>query len=250
MTRLIRTFRRLAVSARLKSAVPWGTGLAALLLLTAPTMAQLSPGSTTPAPAPISSPPVQAPVSAENEALGRKHYKRGDELFKAGKYLDAAKEFEAGFNAAPRPLFLLNIGHSYRKGQELKRARQAYEEYLKADPSTPFRADVEDLMKNIDDALSASSIPGAPPSTTTVTPPPTALPASAAPAPIDLPRPVIVEVDRGPAPPSDSGSRPLLRNPWFWSAVGAVVVAGIAGTIYGVTRPPACQALRCLRETD
>ncbi|HEY0705971.1 MAG TPA: tetratricopeptide repeat protein [Polyangia bacterium] len=190
--------------------------------------------------------------SAENEALGRRHHKRGDELFKSGRFLEAAKEFEAGFAAAPRPLFLLNIGHSYRKGQDLRRARQAYEEYLKADPSTPFRADVEDLIKGIDDALSASSIPGAPPPAppSNVTPPPSTLPSTAAPTPIDLPRPVLVEVDRAPAPADEGGKRPLLKNPWFWGAVGAVVAAGVAGTVYGVTRPPGCDATRCLRETN
>ncbi|HEY0714479.1 MAG TPA: tetratricopeptide repeat protein, partial [Polyangia bacterium] len=192
-----------------------------------------------------------ATPSAENEAVGRRHYKRGDELFKAGRFLEAAKEFEAGFAAAPRPLFLLNIGHSYRKGQELRRARQAYEEYLKADPSTPFRADVEDLIKGIDDALSASSLPGVPPPApaSPVAPPPT-LPSAATPSPIDLPRPVLIDVEPAPSPPAESGTRPLLKNPWFWGAVGVVVAAGVAGTVYGVTRPPSCKVLRCLRETD
>jgi hypothetical protein len=197
-------------------------------------------------------PGAGATPSPENEAVGRRHYKRGDELFKAGRFLEAAKEFEAGYAAAPRPLFLLNIGHSYRKGQDLRRARQVYEEYLKADPSTPFRADVEDLVKGIDDALSASSIPGAPPPTppSSLAPPPP-LPSAAAPTQIDLPRPVLVEVDQTTAPLPDEGAhRPLLKNPWFWGAVGVVVAAGVAGTVYGVTRPPGCKYLRCLRETD
>ena len=102
------------------------------------------PPSLQPAGTTISAPSTgaMAPTpSAEDEAAGKRHYKRGDELFKQGKYLDAAHEFEAGFAVAPRPLFLLNIGHSYRKAQELRRARVAYEDFLKADPTTSFRAD-------------------------------------------------------------------------------------------------------------
>jgi hypothetical protein len=56
-----------------------------------------------------------------------------------------------------------------------------------------------------------------------------------------------VESSRAPSEP-DSGS--LWKSPWFWSAVGVVVVAGIAGTVYGLNRTPACTATRCLRETD
>jgi hypothetical protein len=215
--------------------------------------------------------PVTTP-SAEDEAAGKRHYKRGDELFKQGKYLDAAHEFEAGFAVAPRPLFLLNIGHSYRKAQELRRARVAYEDFLKADPTTSFRADVEDLMKTIDDALGASS-PSAPssppppagglapapaplpaPSNPLGSPtPPVTLPPAAPAVPvrtgtIDLAPPVLLEVDKPAAPAAQSDS--IFRNPWFWGAVGLVVAAGVGGTIYGLNRTPACNATRCLRETD
>jgi hypothetical protein len=208
--------------------------------------------------------------SAEDEAAGKRHYKRGDELFKQGKYLDAAHEFEAGFAVAPRPLFLLNIGHSYRKAQELRRARAAYEDFLKADPTTSFRADVEDLMKTIDDALGASA-PSAPPPVVTPAPAPLSSPSGStgsptgSPAPavtlppaaspvipvrtgtIDLAPPVLLEVDR-PAPATQSDS--IFRSPWFWGAIGVVVAAGVGGTIYGLNRTPACNATRCLRETD
>jgi hypothetical protein len=222
--------------------------------------AELSPAAATVPGAPA----VPASPSAEDEAAGKRHYKRGDELFKQGRFLDAAHEFEAGFAVAPRPLFLLNIGHSYRKAQELRRARSAYEEFLKEDPKTSYRADVEDLMKTIDDALGASSLP------LPATPPPASpAPAVLAPSPpspsgtptlppapspviragtIDLAPPVLIEVDRPAAPTQASDS--IFRSAWFWGAVGAVVAAGVVGTVYGLNRAPACNATRCLRETD
>jgi hypothetical protein len=214
--------------------------------------------------------------SAEDEAAGKRHYRRGDELFKQGRFLEAAHEFEAGFAVAPRPLFLLNIGHSYRKAQELRRARAAYEDFLKADPGTSFRNDVEDLIKTIDDALGASALPAPVPTTPSpaVVPAPTSpaagpvsapaaspglpsgigLPPAASPSipvrtgTIDLAPPVLIEVEKPAGPTAESDS--LFRSPWFWGAVGLVIAAGVAGTVYGLNRTPACNATRCLRETD
>ena len=209
--------------------------------LTGAPIAPTSPGSA----------PPSATPSPEDEAAGKRHYKRGDDLFKQGRFLDAAREFEAGYAAAPRPLFLLNIGHSYRRGQELRKARGAYEDFLKADPTSSFRADVEDLIKTIDDALGASSLPAAapPPAVPSPAPLPTATPApTLPPATIDLAPPVLIEVDHNQPPVAESSS--IFRSPWFWGAVGVVLAAGVAGTVYGLNRTPACTATRCLRETN
>jgi tetratricopeptide (TPR) repeat protein len=207
-------------------------------------------GATTTSGATTTATPGTGTLSPEDEAAGRKHYKRGDELFKQGRFLDAAREFEAGYAAANRPVFLINIGHSYRKGGDLRKARTAYEEYLRAEPTSLFRPDVEDLIKSIDDVLSASTLPAAPPpvATTPTTPvlPPPSPPQN--PAPITLAPPVMMEVQTSKAPESDSGS--LWKSPWLWTAVGVVVVAGVAGTVYGLNRAPVCNATRCLRETD
>jgi hypothetical protein len=231
----------------------------ALLLAAAPVLAAPpgapAPGSTTVAP---TAGPGGPTISAEDEAAGRKHYKRGDELFKQGRFLDAAREFEAGYAAAARPIFLINIGHSYRKGGDLRKARSAYEDYLKAEPASLFRPDVEDLIKSIDDVLSASTLPAAPPPSTSPPPPvlppptavvnPTTLPPAAPPAPITLAPPVMMEV--ATSKPAEPANDSLWKSPWLWTAVGVVVAAGIAGTVYGLSRPPTCNATRCLREID
>src|SRR5207253_7235084 len=59
----------------------------------------------------------------------------------------------------PRPLFLLNIGHAYRRARELAKAKNAYENLLKMQPDIPQRAEVEGYIKAIDDALSAGEAP-------------------------------------------------------------------------------------------
>ena len=70
-----------------------------------------------------------------------RHWDRGQELYKQGRFLEAAREFEAGYQVAPRSLFLLNIGHSYRRAQELRKAKAAYETLLKIDPTSAAPAD-------------------------------------------------------------------------------------------------------------
>jgi tetratricopeptide (TPR) repeat protein len=199
------------------------------------------------------------PVLAEDEAAGRRHWDRGQELYKLGRYLEAAREFEAGYQVAPRSNFLLNVGHSYRRAQELRRAKTAYETFLKIDPSSAHRPMVEDLIRTIDDALSAQSeppvtppprsgtpatapTPPAPPPLITGPPPPAPLPTTPA---VDLtPVPNVIQLDPGPAESSSS----IFRSPWFWGAVGAVLVAGVAGTVYGLSRGSSCSADRCFSE--
>jgi hypothetical protein len=131
---------------------------------------------------------------AEDEAEARAHFNRGESLFKAKKFLDAAREFEAGFVASPRPLFLLNIGHSYRRAHEFRKAKAAYEMLLRVEPQTKHRAEVEGLIKTIDDTLDNDApVAPAPGPRAGASPPP--------PAPAPAP-------DRTPAPPGSATVRP------------------------------------------
>src|SRR5207244_9056741 len=71
---------------------------------------------------------------AEDAEAGRRHFKHGQELLKANDYRAAARAFEAGYAAAPRVGFLLNIGNCYRKLGELSKARDFYWRFLDAAP--------------------------------------------------------------------------------------------------------------------
>jgi hypothetical protein len=69
-------------------------------------------------------------------------------------------------------------------------------------------------------------------------PPPATPPPATAPPPLDAPPPAAppaeVHVDvavSGTPAPADDGDRPLVKRPWFWAAVGAVVVAGVVVAI-------------------
>src|SRR5205823_2680481 len=154
------------------------------------------------------------------------------------------KELEAGYAAAPRPLFLLNIGHAYRRAQELAKAKEAYEKLLALQPDLPQRAEVEGYVKSIDDALQlaepspADGAAGRSPPRPAVMPPTASGPApllldpgaGATPAAALPPVPAAaVAQTSAEGPRGESGS--VVRRPWFWVIVGAVVAGGVAAAI-------------------
>jgi tetratricopeptide (TPR) repeat protein len=179
---------------------------------------------------PLSAPrPARAADDAEAEA--RRHYNDGRRLYDEQKYLAAAREFEAGYAILSKPGFLINIGHSYRRAGELRKAKHYYELFLEKDKSSPQRDEVQTHIKTIDETLADEAAAEA------VKAPPAPQPAPAAP----------VHVAARPEP-SERTARPL----WPWLVSGAAVA--LAGAVVGVvlaTRPAkgeACGTLGCLNE--
>jgi tetratricopeptide (TPR) repeat protein len=202
---------------------------------------------------------TQTAVAQGDEAEGRRRYKRGQELYSQARYLDAAKEFEAGYQVAPRPLFLLNIGHAYRRAGELSRAKSAYETLLRLQPDLPQRTEVEQYIRTIDDALQANEpTPDLSKANPNTQPPPSpppplvdpASPTSTAPLPVlTLPPPAPTVTDRmryEDTPEPSSGS--VFRKPWFWIIVGAAVAGGVAAAVISTRSTSACPGTICIRE--
>jgi hypothetical protein len=205
---------------------------------------------------------VLANPARADEAEGKRHWKAGQDLYAQKRFLEAAHEFEAGYAVAPRPLFLMNIGHAYRRANELTRAKTAYEALLRLQPDLPQRREVEDYIKSINDALQAGengadpaarSNPGPQPSRASepmvVTPLPRAAPAEV--------RPMPVIVDVAPAPPvyveASEPSRPepsvsVFKRPWFWVLTGALVAGGVAVAVIAARPSSPCPGTLCIRE--
>jgi tetratricopeptide (TPR) repeat protein len=196
-------------------------------------------------------------AAVDDEAEGRRRFKRGQDLYGEKRFLEAAREFEAGYASAPRPLFLLNIGHSYRQAGDFPKAKKAYELLLRLEPDLPQRAEVESFIKTINDALAAGepSDPDPPPkapSRPEPSPsPPTRTPNLAAPSrdPREAtPEPVLV--DRA-EPARQVDSAPIWKKPWFWIAAGAVaVVGGTVGVVFALRKPESCPGTVCIRESE
>jgi tetratricopeptide (TPR) repeat protein len=202
-----------------------------------------------------------ARAAEEPEAQARRHFARGKQLYDERKYREAAEEFEAGYAVAPKPGFLLNIGHSYRRAGELRKAKRYYEMFLDKDRASPQRDEVRVYVKTIDDALAdqqggpaAVGEPTAKPPAAAVVPAasvaPAAAPPPSAPAPADGSPRVLVEVCRDKEPaPAAAGASP--RWPWLVSGAAVVVAGAIAGVVVLMSRSgknDPCGSLGCLNE--
>jgi hypothetical protein len=200
----------------------------------------------------------ESPVRAEDAEAGRRYFKRGQELLQENDYRGAVRAFEAGYAAAPRVGFLLNIGNCYRKLGELTKAREHYWRFLDAAPKDhPSRPAVKEYLRQMEQIeADGVSVDGTASARAAATPPPVTEPVfqtAAASAPLSL-------AARPPEPPPAAGltvvdARPaaepkpsVFKRWWFWTLVGGAVAAGAA--TYLLTRPgSSCSApLGCTRE--
>jgi hypothetical protein len=162
----------------------------------------------------------------------REHYRKGTAAYNLGHYAEAAREYEATYEITLDPAALFNTAQAYRLAGENQKAVLAYKGYLRAAPAGPQR----EIAQQKVDELTRPSGAGAPAATT---PPPTA---AAAIAPQAASGPASVAASAPPAAASVTPGATLSANPgtpapdehppfykrWpFWTAVGAVIVAGV-----------------------
>jgi tetratricopeptide (TPR) repeat protein len=164
---------------------------------------------------------LAARIAAADDAAtrsARRHFDRAQKLYAIAKFRDALDEYQKAFDARPLPDFLFNIGQCYRNLGDYDAAIFSYKKYLTAAPAAPNRAQVEQLIDDLEArrdqeearrrGLQAS--PPVPTTAATATAPPPAIP-----------------------PPAD---RPIYGRWWFWTAIG-VAVAGAGGVVaYEATR--------------
>ena len=170
-----------------------------------------------------------APAQAQPEdpiARARTHFEAGRALYQLGNYNEALREFAAGYQLAPRPQFLLNLGQCYRKLDDLANARAMYERYLKDAPaSDPERPQAQQILAEIDKQIAESKTAPEPPPTVMTPPSLTPAPASST-------------LTTTAPPPHKS----WIKRNWWVIPVGAVVV-GVAvgvGVYYGTRSPDPC----------
>jgi len=166
-------------------------------------------------------------------ARARTHFEAGRALYQLGNYNEALREFAAGYQLAPRPQFLLNLGQCYRKLEDLQNARAMYQRYLHDAPATdPERPQAQQILAEIDKQIADKQAAAAPPPATVMPVPSTATampPATSSAATTTLTQ---------TAPPRKS----WIKRNWWIIPVGAVVV-GVAvglGVYYGTRAPDPC----------
>jgi tetratricopeptide (TPR) repeat protein len=150
----------------------------------------------------------------------RQHFELGRALFKQGRYQQALKEFESGYQMVPKPQFLLNMGQAHRHLGEFDEAARMYERFLAEAPSDdPDRPAVNDLLAEVRRELDKRKPP---PQTSE---PKIAIEPKIAPEKIDQPALVVT-----PPPPEKKKS----RTPLIVGVVVGVVAAGALAIGLGV----------------
>jgi hypothetical protein len=142
--------------------------------------------------------PVVKADEAEDRAEGRRRFEAGEQHFSKGEYAAALAEYEAGYRLTRLPGFLINIAHCHRLSGELRKGRAFYRKYLLVVPTSPRKAEVEEIIRKLDEALAAEAAPG--------------------------------EVDPTTAAAAKEVRTPSLRW-WLWSALASSVVGSTVATM-------------------
>jgi hypothetical protein len=155
-----------------------------------------------------------ATARGEDPNSAKAHFVRGTKLYDLGRYLEAAKEYEATYEIKDDPALLFNIGQAYRLGKQYPDAIRAYKSFLRRAPESQQRGQIEGYLKTMQDEVDRQEAAKTPTVAPTVAPTPTPTP-----TPMAAPAPAQTE-------------RPIYKKWWLWTIVGGVVVAGV---VVGVT---------------
>lgn len=185
---------------------------------------------------------VPLPVTAADGPArenARIHYREGLKHFNLGEYDDALREFKASYRLFDDSALLFNIGLCEAKLGQRDAALRSYRSFLRMQPHTANRADVERRIRELDAGPAATDGAGTP-----LTPNPTAPPPN-----VLVPAPSTAVASPPPRPPSQVGSLETrteqssspFRSWKVWAIVSGVVIAGVAiavGTTNRETSPP------------
>jgi hypothetical protein len=208
--------------------------------------------------------PAGARGVANDVAEGRKHAERASHLAAKGKCGQALGEYDKAIAVLHDPTLLFNRGECHRKLGNAESALEDYNQFLSDLPNAPNRAQVEERIAELraqqssNDAPAArgasgaasplsrpdprNSVVGASPPAAAAPPPARRLDVAPPPASEVAPPPVLAS----PAEPRPSEGSPssearagsLSGRPWFWVALGAVVVGAGVGAYFVLGRDP------------
>ncbi len=173
---------------------------------------------------------VGSVAQAQDVNAARALFISGSKHFDLGEYDQALADFKEAYRIKEDPVLLYNIAQCQRLLKHDEEALRAYKTFLHRAPDSPVRAEVEQRIAALEEAIDArkraTSMPPdrvleqqkPPPTVTppeaTVTPPPTQ------PAPTVATTPAVTET----APPPRT---PVYKRWWLWTAVGAVAAVGV-----------------------
>ena len=85
-------------------------------------------------------------------AEARRHYEAGLAHFNLREYKQAVDEFQAAYRLRPDPVFLYNLGQSYRLANDPEQALYFYRAYLRTSDNPPNRPEVRRSHRGVGEA--------------------------------------------------------------------------------------------------
>jgi tetratricopeptide (TPR) repeat protein len=95
----------------------------------------------------------KAEPTYEDKESERIHFEAAKKLYKNDKYSEALELFMKAYARYPKPEILYNIGKCYDKLGDYKNAIKFYEQYILLNPKAEDKAEVEELIKNLKEAI-------------------------------------------------------------------------------------------------
>jgi tetratricopeptide (TPR) repeat protein len=161
--------------------------------------------------------------AADDPNSARTLFMSGTKHFDLGEYEQALSDFKEAYRIKDDPVLLYNIGQCQRMLKHNEDALRAYKTYLSRATDAVNRADVERKIATLQEAIDKQNRAAESPPRDQAPPPSVVAPPA--------PAPVVVAV--APAPERT----PVYKRWWLWTAVGGVVVAGVAvGLGVGLTQ--------------
>lgn len=162
-------------------------------------------------------------------------YKEGRKAYDLGRFEEAIRRFSAAYEAKPAAELLFNIAQSHRMLGQCDKALFFYRRYLRVDPSTKIRDEIEGRILELETDCKPPEQPE-PPREARPAPPP-----DAAPPPEPPPTPIIAFHLEAGVGTADIGDLDVPLQPSFRAGVGypltlgpATVRLGALGTLLPV----------------
>jgi tetratricopeptide (TPR) repeat protein len=145
-----------------------------------------------------------------SERAAKRHYDRGQKLYNLQKFEQALEHYQKAFDAQPLPGFLFNIAQCQRNLGDYDAAIFSFKRYLKLDPETEKREQVEELIEELEGKKAEADTER-----------------------LNLgKRKRDREPEEGEAPREVEGGAPVYKKWWFWTGVAVVGAAGGIGIYY------------------
>jgi outer membrane biosynthesis protein TonB len=144
-----------------------------------------------------------------DEAEARRIFRRGQAHYNLNEYAQAADDFEGAYRLFPHPTFLYNAAQAHRLAGNDERALYFYRVYLRVEPKSKMRAEVQDRIAALEKAVQRGTASSPPPSS----PPPSNARPPSSPAPSTTPPPSPAPSATPPSSPAPSTAPPASPAP-------------------------------------